>query len=43
MAPAGIALTVEKDVRPSLEATFRTIVPTELARILRGLGPLPAV
>jgi Polyketide cyclase / dehydrase and lipid transport len=43
MAPAGIAVTVETDVRAPLEATFRTIVPIELARIFRGLGPLPAV
>jgi Polyketide cyclase / dehydrase and lipid transport len=43
MAPAGIAVTVEKDVRAPLEATFRAIVPIELARIFRGLGPLPAV
>jgi hypothetical protein len=43
MAPAGIAVTVEMDVRAPLEATFLTIVPIELARIFRGLGPLPAV
>lgn len=43
MAPAGIAVTVETDVRAPLEATFRTIVPIELARIFPGLGPLPAV
>jgi hypothetical protein len=43
MAPAGIAVTVEKDVRAPLEATFRAIVPIELARIFRGVGPLPAV
>jgi hypothetical protein len=43
MAPAGIAVTVETDVRAPLEATFRTIVPIQLARIIRGLGPLPAV
>jgi hypothetical protein len=43
MAPAGIGVTVEKDVRAPLEAAFQTIVPIELARIFRGLGPLPAV
>jgi predicted membrane protein len=43
MAPAGIAVTVEIDVRASLESTFRTIVPIELAKIFRGFGPLPAV
>jgi hypothetical protein len=43
MAPAGIAVTVETDVRAPLEATFGTIVPIDLARIFRGLGPLPAV
>ena len=43
MAPAGIAVTAETDVRAPLEATFRTIAPIELARIFRGLGPLPAV
>jgi len=36
-------VTVETDVRAPLETTFRTIVPIDLARIFRGLGPLPAV
>jgi hypothetical protein len=43
VAPAGIAVTVEADVRAPLAATFLTIVPIELAKIFRGLGPLPAV
>ena len=43
MAPAGIAVTVEADVHAPLAPTFLTIVPIELAKIFRGLGPLPAV
>jgi hypothetical protein len=43
MTPAGTAVTVETDVRAPLEATFLTIVPIELSRIFRGLGPWPAV
>jgi hypothetical protein len=43
MTPAGTAVTVETDVRAPLEATFLAIVPIDLARIFRGLGPLPAV
>jgi hypothetical protein len=36
-------VTVETDVQASLEDTFLTIVPIELAKIFRGFGPLPAV
>ncbi|HEY5190228.1 MAG TPA: SRPBCC family protein [Solirubrobacteraceae bacterium] len=36
-------MTVQAEVRASLEHTFQTIVPIDLASIFHGLGPLPAV
>jgi Polyketide cyclase / dehydrase and lipid transport len=43
MAPAGVAVTVESDVRAPLEPAFLAIAPIPLERIFKGLGPLPAV
>jgi Polyketide cyclase / dehydrase and lipid transport len=43
MPPAGIAVTVEADVRRPAASAFTTIVPIDLAKIFRGFGPLPRV
>jgi hypothetical protein len=39
----GIPVTTETVVHAPLNAAFETIVPIDLAKIFRGLGPLPAV
>lgn len=43
MAPAGVAVTVERAARAPREQTFRAIAPVQLSEIFTGYGPLPAV
>jgi hypothetical protein len=43
LTPAGVAVTVEADVRLPLLDAFRRIEPIDLAKIFPRYGPLPAV
>ena len=43
MAPAGVAVTVEKVARAAVPDVFQAIAPVDLSRIFTGYGPLPAV
>jgi hypothetical protein len=43
LTPAGVAVTVEADVRLPLLDAFRRVQPIDLAKIFPRYGPLPAV